>query len=182
MKESGKESGCVTLMIIAPLMLIGAGLLIAGLRTAQDTLTEDGLSQRTLLLGGGGVFLAIGLGICAFSLLMRVGSRAESLQRQHMTASYREGAARVQKLQHGNQLENDHRRSVLLTLEIVLPGRAPYTATWNGLVDQLFTGQLRPNDWLKVRVSPSDPQDFQIEWGEAAKVPAEKPSLDAGRP
>jgi len=182
MKESGKESGCVSFLIIGPLILIGAGLLFAGFRTATDTLTEDGLSQRTMLLVGGGVFLALGLGIGFFSLLMRAGSRVESLQHEQIAASYREGSARVEKIQQGTHLDNDHRRSVLLTLEIVLPGKRPYPATWDGIVDSIFIGQLRPNEWLKVRVSPSDPQDFHIQWGEAAKPPAGRSSSEMGGP
>lgn len=182
MKASGKESGCVSLLIIAPLILIGAGLLFGGFHTAPDTLTEDGHSQRTLMLAGGSIFLFVGLGIGVLSLLMRAGGRTEDLQRQHIAATYREGAARIEKFEQGTSLDNDHQRSVLLSLEIVLPGKAPYRAKWDGTVDAIFIGQLRPNEWLKVKVSPSDPQDFQIQWGEAAKVPSGAVSSDGGRP
>jgi len=155
-------------------------LLAAGSLTAPETLTEDGHSQRTMLLVGGSLFLAVGLGIGVLSLALRAGSRVESLQR--IASSYREGAARIETIQHGSHLDNDHRRSVALTLEIALPGKKPYPATWDGIVDQLFIGQLRPNGWLKVRVSPSDPQNFHIQWGEAPKVPAGALSSDGGMP
>jgi len=164
------------------LILIGAGLLVGGFLSAPDTLTEDGHSQRTLLLLGGSAFLLTGLGIGLLSLMLRAGGRVEERQRQRIAATYREGAARIEKLEQGSHLDNEHQRSVSLTLEIVLPGKAPYPATWEGIVDSIFMGQLRPNEWLKVKVSPSDPQDFHIQWGEAAKVPSGAFSSDGGRP
>lgn len=182
MKERGKDSGCVTLLIIAPFILLGAAVVVGGFFTAPDTLTEDGHSQRTLMIWGGSIFFLTGLGIGLLSLVVRAGGRVEELQRERIAATYREGAARIEKLEQGSHLDNEHQRSISLTLEIVLPGKAPYPAKWDGVVDSIFIGQLRPNEWLKVRVSPSDPQDFHIQWGEAAKVPSGAFSSDGGRP
>jgi len=175
MKESGTDPGCVSFLIIAPLILIGAGVLIAGLRTAPDTLTEDGYSQRTVLLAVGALFLTIGLGSGLFTLLARAGRRAEAIKNQEMELTHREGAARIEKVQEGSVLGNESQLPVLLTLEVFMPGKSPYRATWEGTVNHVFSGQLRPNEWLRVLVSPSNPQEVHIRWGEAAEVPAQVP-------
>jgi hypothetical protein len=171
MKERRTGGGCVSLIIIAPLLLIGIGLLVVGFRTAPDVLTEDGHSQRGFLFIAGGVFLAAGLGIGLLSLLERVGSRAEARQREEIEATHREGAAQIERIQPGTKLGNDAWTPVLLTLKVVVPGRVPYQVEWDGTVEEAYAGQLRPQGWLKVLVSPSNPQKIYIQWGEAAKVP-----------
>ena len=175
MKESGTDPGCVSFLIIAPLILIGAGVLIAGLRSAPDALTEDGYSQRTVLLVVGALFLTIGLGSGLFSLLARAGRRVEALEQQELETTHREGAARIEKVEQGKALGNESQLPVLLTLEVVIPGKSPYRTTWDGTVNHVFAGQLRPNEWLRVLVSPSNPKEIHIRWGEAAKVPAHAP-------
>ncbi len=172
MKQSAHGFGYVSFMIAAPLLLIGVGLLIVGLRTTPDVLTQDGLSQRLLLLIGGAVFLVSGLGVVSFSLLSHAGSQVEAHQRQEREATHRKAVARVLKVQPGTKLGNEDWTPVLLTLEVVVPGRAPYEVSWDGEVEKSFSGQLRPNEWLRVLVSPSNSQDLDIRWGEPAEAPA----------
>jgi hypothetical protein len=175
MKQTPHGSGCVTFMIAAPLVLIGVALLFAGLRTAPEVLTEDGYSERLIYLIAAGGFLVSGLGVLFFSLLARAGTQVEERQRQHIQETYREAVARIQKVEPGTKLGNEEWTPVLLTLEVVLPGKSPYTVKWDGEVDKSFSGQLRPNEWLRVQVSPRDAQELHIQWGEAAKAPAHLP-------
>jgi hypothetical protein len=171
MKERRKGGGCVSLIIIAPLLLIGIGLLVAGLRTGPEALTEDGHSLRGFLLIAAAAFLAVSAGIGLFSLVERAGSRMEVLQQQEIEATHREGAAQIERIQPGTQLGNEAWKPVLLTLKVVLPGKSPYEVIWDGTVEETYAGQLRPREWLRVLVSPSNPQKIYIQWGEAAKIP-----------
>jgi hypothetical protein len=104
--------------------------------------------------------------------------RARARKEEQLLATGTPALARVLSVQQGNMTVTvgvQRRLSLVLSLEVHLPGRAPYTIQVDKLVSELHLALFQPNLWLEVRVNPSNPSELAV-------VGAGKPPTQAAPP
>lgn len=115
-----------------PPIAIGICLLVARSQTAAEL-----ADQRVGLLIAGGGMLGIGL---LFFVLMSARAAPDEAACTEVGAWV--GRARIKSLEPKALWRSDTEAGVSLELEVSLPGQPSFDATWVGVVDQTYAGQL----------------------------------------
>lgn len=108
------------------------------------------------------VSLALPLALILF-FWRRMGQRVR--REKHLLAAGMPGQARVLALQHGGavlKLGVQRHISIVLSLEVHVQGRAPYTAQVQKYVSELNLALFQQGAWLEVRVDPTNPNSLAV--------------------
>jgi hypothetical protein len=101
----------------------------------------------------------------ALILFFFKGMAGTARTEQRLLATGLPGQARVLGMQHGGMTVTigAHRHiSLLLSLEVHLPGRPPYVAQCQKTISELMIASLQPGAWLAVRIDPGNPMNLAI--------------------
>lgn len=135
----------------------------------------------------GSIVAAIVVGSIALPLILIVfflrRARQSSRVEQHLLATGLPGTARVLNLQHGGVVMTSgvqRHLSVILSLEVHLPGRAPYTSQVKKFVSELNLASFQPGAWLAVRVDPMNPTSVAVAGVAAPPAPGVQSTAPMG--
>jgi hypothetical protein len=127
--------------------------------------------------GGGGSYYALDPAIVAAivigSLLLPMiifffvwrGLRGKFRKEQQLLATGTPGKAHVLSFQPVGRVMTINTQRLIglsLSLEVHLPGRAPYPVQAQKYVSELYLASIQPGAWLDVRVNPSNPNELGI--------------------
>lgn len=110
------------------------------------------------------VVVSLALPLALFVFLIRRG-RARMRQQQQLLATGIPAKARILAMQHGGAVMTigvQRSISLVLSLEVHMQARAPYTTQAQKFVSELILSQFQPGAWLDVRVDPSNPNHLEI--------------------
>lgn len=93
--------------------------------------------------------------------------QADIQKQQALLTTGTQGKATVKNFTDTGTLVNFNPQ-VVLDLEVVCAGQAPYAAQLTTAVPQVYLSQLQPGGSVNVRVDPSDPSLIAIDWAAAA--------------
>jgi hypothetical protein len=93
------------------------------------------------------------------------GLRARFQKEQQLLATGTPAKARVLSLQGRRRvmhINGTRHIGLELSLEVHLPGRAPYSIQVQKYVSELYLASVQPGAWLDVRVNPGNPSELAI--------------------
>jgi hypothetical protein len=93
------------------------------------------------------------------------GMKGRFQKEQQLLATGTPGTARVLSLQPGRSVMTigvQRHIGLVLSLEVHLPGRAPYPVQAKKYVSEIYLASVQPGAWLDVRVNPSNPSELAI--------------------
>jgi len=128
---------------------------------------------------GDGTFLFLGVlfGLMGLGFMASDAWSARGIaRRDRLRASGLKGTATVVGEKDSNWTVNNN-PMVNLTLEVNLPGQAPFRTTKRTVISRLSVGALMPGAVLPVLADPANPKNVTIDWDLAAST---GPDLDAG--
>lgn len=110
------------------------------------------------------VVVSVGLPLILLIIFMRrMGRRVREEQR--LLATGTPGQARVLTMQHGGavmKMGAQRHISVVMSLEVHVQGRAPYTIQLQKFISELNLALVQQGAWIAVRVDPMNPNSLAI--------------------
>jgi len=128
------------------------------------------------------IAIVVGSLVVVFAVMVffmrRIGRRVREEQR--LLATGMPGQARVLAVQHGGavlKMGAQRRISLVLSLEVHMQGRAPYTSQLQKYISELNLALFQQGAWLEVRVDPMNPNSLAI-----AGAGSPTPGMPGGAP
>lgn len=146
------------LITTAPLVIVGIGLIIWGLMTTPDALTDDGYSLQNLFYIMGVSFVVFPL-IGAFGVYFyykRINDRETFLINEGI-----KGEAEIIKREQTGTYINEQ-PEVRFRLSITTPFDEPYELDHKEIVNLLDVGSLTVGRKMPVMINPNNPQDILL--------------------
>jgi hypothetical protein len=171
-----RVSGNLIFPIIMAVLIVGGGLalFIGSFYVSPTSLTEDGHSLKNAMLIAGSIILGMSAMGIPIGLVLHASKRPERERLKQLETSGVNGQARLLRFEERKVSgTSDHSVLAVLTLEVTLPGREPYTVTRNEDVPLLYLGRLRPGEVVPVRVHPTQRDVMRLDW-------ASSPAPEAG--